>query len=320
MDLLAELRAKLETLARYQGAQGVRAAVRHVAAGERHLQRGRSNCDDDAYNDVIYRTNQAFEGLLKEAYQILTDSDASELTPYDIEQRLSTEKRFSERVLTAFQRYRKEWRNPSTHDHTLLFSEQEALLALVSVSAFAAVLIDQIIESVSFRNQQLSVQDNRTSLDRAFDQVPFNQEIVSLLKMFARSQRLTSSADGLPTSETELIGALAGFLAAADPGLDVRTTVKVGKREVDLLLVRDEIKAPIEIKRGGAGYFLDAAAEQVKTVLIELAQSTGFVFMPPASVDEPIDVVWVDFARDKAAVAVVAPTMFIRPRSKSRTG
>jgi|ERR1044071_1006454 hypothetical protein len=183
MDLLAELHAKVATLARYEGTQGVRAAVRHIAAGERHLQRGRASADDDSYNDVIYRTNQAFEGLLKEAYRLIVGPNASRLTPHEIEQHFATEKWLTERVLIAFQRYRKEWRNPSTHDHTLLFSEQEALLALVSVTAFAVVLIDQITESVTFQHQQSVQQDDgRTPLDRAFDRTPFNHAMVQRIR------------------------------------------------------------------------------------------------------------------------------------------
>lgn len=154
MDLLAELHAKLATLDHYKGAAAVRAAVRHIEAAKRHLQRGRKGRDDDAFTDVVYRTNQAFEGMLREAYVLLHATSASSLSLHQIEQKFVADGTFSPRVLTAFERYRKEWRNPSTHDHTLLFSEQEALLAIVSVSAFAVVLLDQMIEVFSFREQQ----------------------------------------------------------------------------------------------------------------------------------------------------------------------
>ena len=47
-------------------------------------------------------------------------------------------------------RYRTEWRNPSTHDYKLDFDEDEALLAIASVCAFAIVLLDQITEKLNF--------------------------------------------------------------------------------------------------------------------------------------------------------------------------
>ena len=42
------------------------------------------------FNDVVYRTNQAFEGALKEAYVVLTGEAAGRKTPNDIEKYLET--------------------------------------------------------------------------------------------------------------------------------------------------------------------------------------------------------------------------------------
>jgi HEPN domain-containing protein len=39
----------------------VRAVVRHIERAEMHFRRGREEADDDSFNDVVYRTNQAFE-------------------------------------------------------------------------------------------------------------------------------------------------------------------------------------------------------------------------------------------------------------------
>jgi hypothetical protein len=55
-----------------------------------HFRRGREEADDDSFNDVVYRTNQAFEGILKEAYVVLTGKDASKLRPVDLESHYST--------------------------------------------------------------------------------------------------------------------------------------------------------------------------------------------------------------------------------------
>ena len=92
------------------------------------MKRGREELDPDSYNDVVYRTNQA-EGILKEAYAIIEDADATRLSPNEIEQYFVNKKKLTKRVWALFKNYRQQWRNPATHDHTLLFSEQEAILA-----------------------------------------------------------------------------------------------------------------------------------------------------------------------------------------------
>ena len=66
MNLLDELRRKLETFDTHHRKTGISAAIRHIEIGERYLHRDRADEDPDFFNDVVYRTNQAFEGMLKE--------------------------------------------------------------------------------------------------------------------------------------------------------------------------------------------------------------------------------------------------------------
>ena len=146
MDLSKELKRKQETLKDLVSDGGIYAALRHIEIAERWFERARVEGDEDLFNDVIYRTNQAFEGMLKEAYTVLGQTDASNLTPHQIEQKLIAGGVFSERVTDLFRNYRQEWRNKSTHNHNLFFNAQEALLAIVSISAFSTILLDQIIE------------------------------------------------------------------------------------------------------------------------------------------------------------------------------
>ena len=134
MDLLEEFRGKSELLSNEGVYEGLQAAIRHVQAAERHFFRARKFNDDDLLNDVIYRTNQAFEGMLKEAYAVLTGQVNTRITPHKVEKHLPEENVFPPRVLELFTNYRQEWRNPSTHDHKLFFSDQEALLAIVGLA------------------------------------------------------------------------------------------------------------------------------------------------------------------------------------------
>ena len=316
MDLLTELHAKIETLAEYESIEGVRAAIRHIEVAERHLVRGRDENDEDAFNDVIYRTNQAFEGMLEEAYvtMMAAGTPSSKLTLHQIEQQFASDGRLSARLLTAFQRYRQEWRNASTHDHKLLFSEQDALLAIVSVSAFAAILLDQIIASASCKNQRDVADRQRVELDRAlknYDRLDFNDQVVTLLIAFSSNLCRSFAAGSRQPTEAELIGGIAGFLSAADPSLAVEQHARLSERETDLLLRKNNMVAPLEIKRGGRGYFLDAAAEQVKAMLEDGGLRIGFVFMPPRKPTDTMGTAHLDWAGEDRAVAVVAPQPFI---------
>lgn len=316
MDLLAEILAKIQELAEHESAGGIRAAARHIEVAERHLARGRADRDDDAFNDVVYRTNQAFEGMLEEAYAILFGQETAKLSVHQIEQRFSNDGRLSSRLMIALQRYRQEWRNPSTHDHTLLFSEQDALLSIVSVSAFAAVLLDQVIASVSFRRQKEESERERVQLKEAIENystLDFDDQIVTLLIEFSNLFRGTPSG-----SEAELVGTLSGFLEAADPQVTVLTSTRFDNREADLVLRKQDVSAVLEVKRGTrSSYFLDAASEQVRSLLQAAKLQLGFVFVPPRHENDVMGVAKITWAGEDMQVVIVAPKQFV---GESRTG
>jgi hypothetical protein len=92
MDLRTEIENKLKQLSGHARAESIAAAVRHIVIAEDRLSRGRLDRDEDYFNDVVYRTNQAFEGILKEAYRVLTGRDVSRLTPAEIETHLTEER------------------------------------------------------------------------------------------------------------------------------------------------------------------------------------------------------------------------------------
>jgi uncharacterized protein (DUF927 family) len=75
------------------------------------------------FTDAIHRLNQAYEGSLKEAYQMLTGNKPDKMSPHEIEQSFQKDLILKERVLTFFENYRRDWRNTSTHDYKLCFSE-----------------------------------------------------------------------------------------------------------------------------------------------------------------------------------------------------
>ena len=220
-----------------------RAAIRHIEIAEKHLRLGAD--DPEYFNDVVYRTNQAFEGMLKEAYTVLADSDGSKLSTHHIEQLFAKEGTLAPRVQTLFTNYRQQWRNPSTHDHTLLLSRQEALLAIVSVSAFALVLFDQMVEAISFHAERSAIAEMRGQLKEKLGEATkgtLAEQVVQMLGLFG-AQHETSIIDA------ELVGRVSGFLVGTNP--EIQTLALTGGADAygDILVTKGAEQVLVEIKR-----------------------------------------------------------------------
>ena len=215
MDLLEVLTTRLESLPEGDYMPGLKAVVQHINVATKHLQRGQTSADETAFTDSIYRTNQAFEGSLKEAYRVLTGKNPAKETTNTIEQYLQGQNVLRERVLAQLTNYRREWRNPSTHDYGLDFDEDEALLAIVNVSVFAIVLIDQIIERISFNKARIVASESPSPSPPP---LPLLEQVVLLLEQFVGQFKGTHD-DKTDRREPEILGALSGFLSATAPEL-----------------------------------------------------------------------------------------------------
>ncbi len=159
MNIIELIKNQIENLPDGPHLLGLRSVIRHIEAAYRHLSRGQELSDESAFTDAIYRSNQAFEGSIKEAYRVLAEKDPQRKTTFDIEKYLQENNLFKQRVLAQFSNYRTEWRNPATHDYNLDFDEDEAFLAITSVSAFAKLLTNQISEKLAFLSVKNSVEN-----------------------------------------------------------------------------------------------------------------------------------------------------------------
>jgi hypothetical protein len=248
MNLLDILRTRIEGLPEGNYTLGLKSVLQHIEVAEKHFSRGQTNVDDTAFTDAIYRTNQAFEGSLKEAFRVLAVKDPSGESPSNIENYLQNDNILRPRVLAQFTNYRKEWRNPSTHDYRLNFDEDEALLAIVTVSAFAIVLIDQITERISFERAKANAAIHPIPIIKSqslLDRVP------TLIEEFI-TQFNETHAGRSDIREVEIEGALAGFLASAAPDLtaQIEAPLAPGRQDrADLLLGSGTEKVILEIKR-----------------------------------------------------------------------
>lgn len=253
MDLIAALRTKMNSLDEGDYTPGLKATIRHIETAFGHLGRGQSKQEETAFTDAIYRTNLAFEGSIKEAYRVLAGKDPSKQRPYDIEKYLEQKDVFRKRVLDLFKNYRTEWRNPSTHDYKLDFDESEAFLAIVSVSAFTCILLDQIAENVSYQKAKKAADSQKAEFKKLIPRSQQNlvDRVSDLLSMFAKQQQIVNPGKQRRL-EVQVIGALAGFLASAAP--DIKAVIEQpltleSRERADLVLSDATDQVIVEIKK-----------------------------------------------------------------------
>lgn len=291
MDILQIIRDKIENLSRKEDSAGIRAVVTHIEIAEKYLNRANIEQDDNLFTDVIYRTNQAFEGILKEAYAILTGMNVSNKRTYDIEQYLSENEVFKERVLDLFTNYRKSWRNKSVHDHHLFFTEQEAFLAIVNVSAFINILLDQIIQKIAYENEKLEVSKRKSKIKKTisdYQKLTLFSKLESLLFLFSEELQ-DGSEELLSLSEFELQGKLMGFLSSVETDMKIETNskIKLGSQTLrpDLIVEDNRKKIIVELKRTPKRFSAypenDAAIDQLFSYLLASGIKDGILYYPP---------------------------------------
>jgi hypothetical protein len=266
MDIAEKLRLAVKELPEGDHTPGLTAIVRHVEAAIRHYDRAGSSDDEDAYTDCIYRTNQVYEGSLKEAYRILSGEVQPRKTLFDIERYFYGDAKIRSRVLQQMARYREDYRNPSTHDYKLDFDENEAMLAILSVSAFAKLLVAQMkakLEADALRNDPAfkpatKVQPKSATLS------DFAELLAHSLHYFLNDDFSTSTL-----ASREPLALVAAFLEKS--GLQVTRNVYMQSDsdwfEWDMIVTnRSGFKVPIEVKTSRGRYSPAIAASRVDQV------------------------------------------------------
>jgi hypothetical protein len=271
MDLISTLREKIDLLDDGEYVPGLRAVLQHIETAFRHLARGRKEGDETAFTDAIYRTNQAFEGSIKEAFRVLAGKNPDKMKPFEIESYLEQNGVFRVRVLKQFTNYRTEWRNPSTHDYKLDFDESESFLAIVSVTAFACLLLDQVSERLSFLKLKAEAESQRETLQAriALPGTDFMSSLVNALKEFARVYQTPQHRP--PESGLQVIGALHGFLTTALPGVEINPEAKLDPDRpfrADFIIQKKRDIVAIEVKRKFVKKFLESTLAQIEHYML----------------------------------------------------
>ena len=289
MDLLKLLKDKAEYFAASSEDSGVNSIVAHIDVAEKHFQNGKSG-EDYLFNDVIYRSNQAFEGALKEAYRILHGKITKRITPYQIEKYFEEDDVLKERVLNLFKNYREEWRNKSTHDYKLYFSEQEAFLAIVNISAFVNILFDQMIEKKAFDNEMSQLKSRDVKPIQLSENQSLAERATELLKTFSLEVPEKARGAAIPyISESEITGALMAFFKSIAEDIVVYSEYPIAvlgrdrQMRADFLLESKEESLIIEIKnaRKNTDQTILQGTEQLISYLVASKTKNGILYIPP---------------------------------------
>jgi hypothetical protein len=275
MDLLALLRNKAQSIPLGDHTAGLNSVLLHIEVSYKHLARGQSQAEYTAFTDAIYRTNLAFEGGVKEAYRVLTKQDPTQKRPFEIEKYLESNKFLRPRILSQFTTYRTEWRNPSSHDYTLDFDEGEALLAIVSVSVFVYVLLDEIAEKLAEDAGRTAAESQQIKVNEDDDQ----EDLLTFLADALRAFSVMNRAEDF-SSEAQFLGAIHGFLAVVLARAEILSDFVINNSGVRVdLLVRQQGKAVfIEVKRSTSSTTLQSGINQLYA-FSEALNAEGILFI-----------------------------------------
>ncbi|MEM8568056.1 MAG: hypothetical protein AAGF85_16460 [Bacteroidota bacterium] len=289
MDILKIIKSQISEISNGHESLGLDSVLSHIERGEFLLEQGIKNQDEAFFTDTIYRTNQAFEGILKEAYSYLTGkSDYSNLTPFKIEKYLVDNNIFKERVLEQFTNYRQKWRNPSTHDHKLFFDHSEAFLAIISVLAFIHLLLNQIVEKIAHDAEAGKLKSKKKSIKKSIEDYDSKSNLSRLAALLMNFSNNTPEIEFVK-SEYELLGMLSAYIEIADNNFElIREPLLTNGRDdlrPDFLVKADKDEIVIEVKR-------IVTPRHIKTGLAQLLNymelgnlSQGILFVPPLKED-----------------------------------
>lgn len=249
----------------------------HIERAELHFNQARLKKDDQYYTDTIYRTNQAFEGILKEAYRVLAKKDPSKIRPYDIENYFEDNNIFNKRVKNAFTSYRQDWRNPATHDYTLFFKNNEAFLAILNVSAFIYILLNQIAETLAYEKTKEQIKEMEIDKELHKDKTTV-ENLLNSIKIFNVFANKTQQ----PKTEHDIVGMLKAYLETINNELEIITDYideTKGLRPDIVIKQKNEIILIIEVKYDYSKLKEQNGKQQLYEYMNSLKSKTGVLFI-----------------------------------------
>ena len=144
MNTLTFLKKKLELIESKEILADLDVILNHLTLAEKHFNNGTNDQDLELFNDVIYRTNQAYEGILRLAYENILKKAEKNKSNIEIEEELLKENVINELTKKYIALYRGDIRNKSLHNYKIKFSESDAFLAINNVTSFLYTLINRL--------------------------------------------------------------------------------------------------------------------------------------------------------------------------------
>ena len=296
MDILKEISQQVSSIKKVDNSTYLDSIFTHIDRAEFYYLQGKT--DTNYFNDVIYRSNQAYEGALKESYKVLADKSQEEVikqTPNDIEIFFEKNNIFRERVLQLFKNYRQEWRNKSTHDYKLFFDENEAFMAMTSVTSFVHLLLKQIQEKIAFNTQQKKLEEEKEIIENiktiaiSKDKLVADK-LVEIIIEFSKqnSQHIFENTQNI--SETEIMGLFHAYIESAGETIMAEREPKlafgVKNLRPDFLIAIDKEPIILEFKRTKSKItFTENDINQVITYLTLTNTYSGVLYY--ANFNEP---------------------------------
>lgn len=299
MDIIIPIKEQVKRINNLKSNLHINSIITHIERAEIFFQKGKKDNDDQYFTDVVYRTNQAFEGCSRQAYMILagkSEQQAQNIKAFQIEKFFIYEEILNDRVLPQFKNYRDNWRNESAHNFKLFFNEEEAYFALLNVSSYAYVLFNQMISKLVFEIEKEKLRTKEINLKKIKGRLKktglsLREKVIMLIEQFDKDNKIGITSSGKTSgefiSEIEIVGMLAAYFGeVSDNNLKVeiekRLNIKKSFR-ADIFVEYQGEKLIIEIKRFLHHLNADSFIEQVSYYLDEIESVEGIVYSPTST-------------------------------------
>lgn len=268
----------------------IEAVIHNIEIANIHMEKAKAQ-GDYYYTDVIYRTNQAFDSALYVAYKLLVGEDPKEKSPQGISEYFEKHSILTDIVLTQLVSYRDQWKKRTSHHQQIFFSQQEALLAIVSVSSFFNVLLDNMLERVAHENEKNELSKVSFSLInevKNYNELPLPLQVVEIINKFSHSliEEIRGQEES-NLSEYEVLGKLTGFIASIDPDVKIETgkiiPIGVSNGRVDLFLEKGGQNVIVELNSAASHPVKRAkeGREKIRNLMLASGIDNGLVFIAP---------------------------------------
>ncbi|EIJ36995.1 hypothetical protein [Thiothrix nivea] len=297
MDLSKIIEDKVRYFKGATSESALKNIILHIKIAEKHYANAKEEPDHIyLYTDAIYRTNQAFEGALKEAYKIISKKDGEKLKAHQLEEYFLTNDIVTKRISKLLKNYREEWRNLSTHDYNLSFAEEEAFLAIVNISAFFAILLDKMIKDTAYEEEKKTLDslENVEIIDIENGLLEAIEEKIGLFfDLYCdkfehhNSNYFASELAGIFLANIE---DNTKFEVSSEVNLSSDTNCNVDFLVTDKNNEEDKLIIEIKISKSIVDDDIDSWREKILNCLTDNNIKSGIIFIPPHNKDSVMEV------------------------------